>query len=348
MMKSFDLMNLGLMVGLGALLLAPAAVAVAETGTDGPRPMIEVPETLKNGGVVEEGTVVPVQFVVTNGGQADLEIAQVKPSCGCTVVKWERVIKPGAHGTIAAQMHTDYFRNAVTKHMTIFSNDPARPQVELTITARVLPLVKISPDPDALLVVEDKPATQEFTLERSGGHPMKILQVIPYAPYLKAETTPLPGPGRYHLTVTALPDAPLGRSKAAVVVWTDLQQGGALTFIITVDRGIVPIPPMVFYGFVPHEMTTPRQAAVTILRNAPPFHVKSVAVSDPHLAAKLETVRDGAEYRVTVTYAGGWDPGRRQQTLTVTTDDPQQPVIEIPVQAFVLAKIANAPPVVIH
>jgi hypothetical protein len=339
-MKSSDLTNFGFMVGLGVLLLAPAAVA----GTDGPRPIIEVPETSKDGGVFEEGTVVPFQFEVTNGGQADLEIAQVKPSCGCTDAKWDRVIKPGARGTIKAEMHTDYFRNSVTKHMTIFSNDPTRPQIELTITARVLPRVKISPDPDALLVVGDKAVTQEFTLERSGGQPMKILQVIPYAPYIKADATALPGPGHYKLTITAMPDAPLGRSKVAVVVWTDLQQGGALTFIITVDRGIVPIPPMVFYGFVPHEMKAPQQASVTILRNATPFHVKSVAVSDPHLAAKLETVRDGAEYRVTVTYAGGWDTGRRQQTLTVTTDDPKQPVIEIPVQAFVQAQIASATP----
>jgi len=203
-------------------------------------------------------------------------------------------------------------------------------------------LVNISPGPDALMVVADKPATQEFTLERSGGHPMKILQVIPYAPYLKAEITPLPGQGRYKLTVTATMDAPLGSSKAAVVVWTDLQQGGALTFIITVDRGIVAIPPMVFYGIVPREMKTPQQAAVTILRNSTPFHVQSVAVTDPRLAAKLETVRAGAEYRVTVTYAGGWDTGRRQQTLTVTTDDPKQPVIEIPVQAIIQAKISAA------
>ncbi len=92
---------------------------------------------------------------------------------------------------------------------------------------------------------------------------------------------------------------------------------------------------MVFFGIVPHQIETPRQAAITILRNSAPFHVRSVAVSDPLLSSKLETVRDGAEYRVTVTYAGGWNPGRGRQTLTVTTDDPKQPVIEIPVQAIV-------------
>jgi hypothetical protein len=326
-----------------AALLIPAAGAVAEGGTGGPRPVIVVAQTSQDAGTMEEGSEAPFRFTVINRGQADLEIAQVKPSCGCTIPKWDRVIKPGAQGTIEARMNTQYFRGTVTKHLTVVSNDPDRPQVELAITAHVTPLVKISPDPDALLVVKDKPVTQTFTLERSGGRPMKVLQVISYAPYLKAETRRLPGEGRCQLTVTAAPDAPLGRSKAAVVVWTDMPQDGALTFYLTVDRGIVPIPPAVFYGILPHELTTPQQATVTIVRNSAPFHVKSAAVSDPHLSSQLETVRDGAEYRVTVTYTGGWETGRRQQTLTVTTDDPKQPVIEVPVQAIVQARVAKAP-----
>lgn len=330
------------------MLLALTAVAVAEAGTSGPRPKIEVRETRQDGGVVEEGTVVRFQFEVANRGQADLELTQVKPSCGCAITKWDRVIKPGAHGTIEAQMDTRYFRDSITKYLTICSNDPVRPQVELTIAARVLPLVKISPDPVARLAVGDKAATQEFTLERNGGQPMKIVQVIPYATYIKVETTPLPGQGRYKLTVTAMPDAPLGRSTVPVVVWTDVEKAGTLTLIVAVERGIVTVPPMVSYGIVPHEIKTPRQASVTILRNSTPFHVKTVTVNDPALAIRLETVRDGAEYLVTVTYLGGWDTGLRRKTLTVTTDDPKQPVIEIPVQAVVQAKIANAPPVVIH
>jgi Protein of unknown function (DUF1573) len=342
--KSTRLMRVGFIVGLCTVLLAPATVAVAQVGTGGPRPMIEVRETCKDGGVVEEGTVVQFQFEVANRGQAELDVSRVKPSCGCTIAKWDRVIKPGARGTIEAQMNTLYFHGSVTKHLTVFSNDPARPETELAITVRLLPLVTISPDPAALLAVGDKAATQVFVLERNGGHPMKIVQVIPYAAYIKAETTPLPGQGRYKLTVTAMPDAPPGRSTVPVVVWTDVEKGGILTFIITVERGIVTVPAMVFYGILPCEMKTPRQATVTILRNSTPFHVKSVTVNDPNLVPTLETVRDGAEYRVTVTYAGGWDAGPRRQTLTVTTDDPKQPVIQIPIQAVVQAKIAHALP----
>lgn len=344
MKLSSSLIKIGSRLGLTAALLAPAAVSFAAATAGGPRPVIEVRQTSQDAGVFQEGTVVPFQFEVTNPGQVDLEIAQVKPSCGCTVAKWDRVIKPGARGTIAATMNTLYFRGAVTKHMTVFSNDPARPQLELSITAHLTPLVQISPSPDALVKVTDKPVTQTFTLERSGNLPLKILQVLSYAPYLKAETTPLPGRGRYQLTITALPDAPLGRSNAAVVVWTDMQEGGALTFVITVDRGIIAVPPRVFLGVLPHEMTAPQRSVVTITGNAAPFHVKRVVASDASLMPRLETVRPGAEYRVTVTYTGGWATGRRRQTLTVTTDDPKQPTIEIPVEAIVQAQIANAAP----
>ena len=40
--------------------------------------------------------------------------------------------------------------------------------MELTITAHLVPLVKISPSPAALLAVGDKAVTREFTLERNG------------------------------------------------------------------------------------------------------------------------------------------------------------------------------------
>src|SRR6266567_945678 len=238
-------------------------------------------------------------------------------------------------------MNTQYFRGAVAKHLTVFSNDPDRPQVDLTITARVTPLVKIDPGTTALLSVDDKAVTQEFTLERNGGRPMKIVQVIPNAPYLKAAAIPLPGEGRYKLTVTATTDTPMGRQMVPLVVRTDLQKGGMLTFLLTVDRGIVIVPPSLFYGILPRELKVPAQATVTITRRSPDFHVKSLAVDDPKLETKLETVREGAEYRVTVTYTGGWETGLKRHTLTVTTDDPKQPEIKIPVQAVVQAQLAS-------
>jgi hypothetical protein len=105
---------------------------------------------------------------------------------------------------------------------------------------------------------------------------------------------------------------------------------------------------MVFYGMLPRDIKSPSLAAVTISRQSGGFHIMETTLDDPKLAAKLETVRDGAEYRVTVTYAGGWEPGFIRKTLTVTTDDPRQSVIKIPVQAVVQIDPSTLPPVVVH
>ena len=61
--------------------------------------------------------------------------------------------------------------------------------------------------------------------------------MVTYAPYIKAETTPLPGPGRYKVTVTATSDAPLGRSTVPVAVWTDVPKAESLTLTLTAAQG---------------------------------------------------------------------------------------------------------------
>jgi hypothetical protein len=100
---------------------------------------------------------------------------------------------------------------------------------------------------------------------------------------------------------------------------------------------------MVFFRAQPGTLPAPQQAVVTLTRLKGAFHVKSVAADDPKLQAKLETVRDGLEYRVTVSYGGGWEAGVVQKQLTVMTDDPKQPELKIPVHAM----LQNAVPAVV-
>jgi uncharacterized protein DUF1573 len=335
-------------IGLAAALLAPAAHADLAPPASGSHPILEVKEPSQDGGRVEEGMPVRVYFKIANRGSADLEIQQVKPDCGCSVAHWEKLIKPGGTGTIEVEVHTDYFRGSITKHLTVLSNDPLQPELRLAVTAQITPLVEITPGTAALLGVDDAPATQEFTLQRTGGSAMKIVEVIPNAPYLQTEVTPLPGQGHYRLKLTATMDTPPGRNVVPVVVKTDLPKSNMLTLVVTVDRGIVTVPPMVFFGIVPKQLKTPTSAAVTVSRRSGSFHVKELSVDDPKLEAKLEPLRDGAEYRITVTYRGGWEEGFARKTLTLTTDDPNQPVLKIPVQAVVQVDGSPLPQVTVQ
>ena len=183
--------------------------------------------------------------------------------------------------------------------------------------------------------MEDRPVTQEFTLERSGGQPMKILEVTPAEPFLKTEVSPLVGSGRYKVAVTATMDTPLGQKSVVVTVRTDIVQSDSVTLVMVVTRGIVATPPVLFLGSVEREPKAPAQTTLTLARRTVPFHITGVAVDDPKLRSTLRTVQDGQQYQISVSYAGGWEPGLVRKTLTVTTDDPRQREIEVPVQAIV-------------
>jgi hypothetical protein len=239
-------------------------------------------------------------------------------------------------------MDTLRFRGPVAKHLTVLSNDPENPKLELTISARVTPLVEITPRAPAQITVVDEAVTREFTLVRTGGRPMKVLQVTPTAPYLKTELVPLSGEGSYKLTVTVTPEVPLGRTLNVVVIQTDLPKQSEQRISLLVNRGIITSPPAVYWSVTPDGKPLPDRSVVTISRPTGQFHVTGVTSDDPKLQVKVEPVRDGAEYSVTVSYSGNWAPGMARKTLTVTTDDPKQPTLKIPIQVVTLPTASNA------
>jgi hypothetical protein len=124
------------------------------------------------------------------------------------------------------------------------------------------------------------------------------------------------------------------------MVWTDLEKADRVTLVVILERGVVASPPLVFLGPLAREPSAPVQSLVTIMRQKGSFHVTGVTVNDPKLQAKLQTVREGQEYRVLISYAGGWEPGLVQKMLAVATDDPKQPVIKVPIQAIVQSSTA--------
>jgi hypothetical protein len=331
-------MSLALLLPVQAADPAPAPVVAAGTA-----PVIEIAEIAQEGGTVEEGTVVHYLFLVTNRGQADLEVKQVKPSCGCTVPRWDKVIAPGKEGVIEAEVNTAGFRGSIIKHLTVLSNDLEHPQLELDLKATVTPLVQITPGLVTLVAIDDQPVRQVFILERTGGLPMEILQVSASQPYVKTEVKPLPGTGRYELAVTLTPEIPWGRTPTPIIVRTDLKKSSNLTLTLIVDRGIVTTPPMVFFTPLPGAVSQPQQVMLTISRPKGVFHLKAASIDDPKLKAKVEAVRDGQEYRVTVSYLGGWTAGVINRTLKLTTDDPKQPELQIPVHGLVQQVAAPTP-----
>jgi len=89
----------------------------------GPKMEIE-PQTVNSPDIIAGSTTkVPAVFTVKNTGDAPLKLTTVKPSCGCTVVKFDSTIQPGKSTKIESVVNIPGYRNGnYTKQIMVKSN----------------------------------------------------------------------------------------------------------------------------------------------------------------------------------------------------------------------------------
>jgi hypothetical protein len=125
---------------LAAIL--PCAVSSVFAG-----PKIEFDVRTFNCGVVIEGKTDKLNavFTVRNTGNTLLKLTNVKPGCGCTVVKYDSQIKPGRSAKIESQVNIKgYNSGPISKGITVTSNAENEPSVRLTIEAVVQAVIAVS------------------------------------------------------------------------------------------------------------------------------------------------------------------------------------------------------------
>lgn len=89
-------------------------------------------------GQVRQGNTVTTTFTLTNNGQQDLIIRQVKANCGCTITKLsDEKIAPGKSADLEVRFDSSGRRGRQYKTVTVFSNDPAGPTQSLSLKAEV-------------------------------------------------------------------------------------------------------------------------------------------------------------------------------------------------------------------
>jgi len=314
-------------------LLASAAAWAAA-------PRANARETVFDAGTVRRGGEVRHDFDILNGGDAPLEITEVKATCGCMVTRHASRIAPGGVGSVSVVMTTDDFTGPVAKAVTVFTNDAANPRLDLVLKANILTLVEVRPGYARFIVVQGEgaePVSQELAAPQMEG--FEVLAARSPFPFLDAEVRPPAedGEGGWRVELTLGSDAPVGPLTDYVVVRTNHPEREEIRIPVSgFVRPPVAVAPAIF-DFGQHDPAEPLPGLIEVrVLSSRPVQLGEVTTDVPGLQTEVETVEEGRSYNLRITLAPGAAKGKRTGVLTLQTDSRLQPVLEIPVTGTVL------------
>lgn len=310
----------------GSQLLGGGAPAVT-----GPGPRAEIAEPVYNFGSALSGPPVKHVFAIRNVGKAPLKIVQVVTSCGCTAAKpSKQVLAPGEVATIAATVDTRFEHGHSLSVVTLATNDPQKPQIELKIVGNVRPQVTAEPaDIDFGKVHRGSAMSRDVALNDLVGGKFAVESLKNSSPYIKV-TTAARSDGRPGavLHVALLPTMPPGPISDSIRIETN-RSPLRVAVLGIVEGDLTVQPPQVSFGILPHD-----QSAIRIIRltNTGKRAVKVLGVESTNqsVQAQVEPVTPGKEYKVTLALRPNTPDGQIRGALTIKTDDPEQTTLTVP------------------
>jgi hypothetical protein len=327
--------------GLGIAQQPAPALATAEPAkAPAESPTLTMETTTVDGGRIAKGAPAEFVFKVKNTGQADLMIAEVRPSCGCTVANFDRRIAPGASGTIKATIDTARFQGQIAKTVTVKSNDVANPELVLTMKADIYALVEVLPSERATFyATRGEAVTKSFTIKATDneGPALEISSVETNVPGLEHKLSKVDA--GYQLDLSLAADAPIGPLAGQVKLKTNHPKVPEVTMTVAGNvKGPITVAPSAV--FLPSKKAADmaqesRSVNLRASKDGTSFKVSDVKVDNPMLKAELTEVQPGNFYTVKVAFASAPAPGKLEAKLTIATDNPLQPMIEVPIRAQV-------------
>lgn len=350
--------NLAMAMGLFLTFLTSLAGAQttnkSATSDDSEKaPRLTIVEPVKEFGEVAKGDKIDWSFEVKNTGNADLQIIAAKPSCGCTVADFDKVVKPGETGKVTAHIDTTAFTGPIAKTVTLETNDPTSPTSQLTLHAIVKPFVDAYPAGFVRFnLLQGETATQSITLYSDEDAPFEITNVqvpgdwVHVATHKLADAERLPNMGRngqnqYRVDITVgSNDAKIGPMADKVEIFTNSKHQPMYPVSVTgVVRPTYRVEPTIlnFGEVAPTDAAATRSVLLhsNNLRTPEEFVITRVESSTPAITTAFKPLAQKGDYEVTLQVSRSAKPGDIDGTVTIYTSDKVHPVVTVPVKATV-------------
>jgi hypothetical protein len=235
----------------------PRAISPASRpAATGPAPRIEVDQPRFNFGKRwSTDPTVKHDFVIRNDGQLPLRILGVVSDCGCTAVGAKNVeLEPGKSWNLPVSLEPSHLSPIVALKVTVISNDPVTPRLDLRITGLIQVPVKIDPHNGMYFgqIRKDDAPQKTLILTNNTADPMDLKLTRCVGQNFEAEIEPVEAGKKYRLILKARPPYKSGVNSGLVELTTGLKQAPKLEIrpqaylpprvLVTPDPLMIPQP----------------------------------------------------------------------------------------------------------
>lgn len=300
---------------------------------------------------------VMARYTFKNVGQHPIHITELQPSCGCLNPRIEkRDYAPGETGSFHLRVQTAS-QNTGPQDFAVKLKYEVRPEgaaaveqppVELAFKM-ILPEKQVSIRPRALAFYQlgTEPTTQEVAIVDDRGRGLQIVEVKASTPLLEAEVARSETREKlteHTLKVTVAGTVPPGRMRALINVRTNdptykllqipiiIQGPEKPTF--TAESNLKVDPAQITFPAASGLILAPKEVTVTGQAGQPLIVLGAKSSSGLVDATVLDTTHDvdgRPVIKLQVHLVGGSDNKSVRDMVTVRTNDPAQPQIQIPV-----------------
>ncbi|MGQ0723519.1 MAG: DUF1573 domain-containing protein [Candidatus Eiseniibacteriota bacterium] len=322
---------------------AAAACLLPAAAFAGPKVAVDPHEIVL--GRIEEGNEFERFVEVKNVGDAVLIVEDVETTCGCTAatVDGQTELQPGQTQRVRVTFNSRNMEGAVTKRVTVVTNDPDARRTEINLKADVHRAVRWDPKYLSFeeLGVKD-PWEAKVTLEADKNLDMRVLgafvqdgskigkpsHLIDVHVSDRRETAERHA---YEFALTMRAERKPQRISETLVITTNIADKDTLRIPIRGDvRGRIAVQP----SYAVLAIVDPgREAVRDVILSASQgsFRILSAEVENSPVQASIVPGEGGSQI-VRLTYVGEAAGSNGVRQLRIETDDPEQRVIEVPVR----------------
>lgn len=326
---------------LMALLCAGALAA------EGPR--ARVAQTDIDFGRVPHSTPIRQEFRISNVGTAPLRIERVFLTPPLRMAGMRAEIAPGADATLQITLDTAKLSGRFEGDIFVFTNDPAAPEIALSIAGEVIPPIELTPVPAFFLAgVRGQDAVSWIDIVNHEAWPIE-LEAPQHAPTHFTSHIETIEPGwRYRLWIALKPDGPVGKHQENITLATSSKALPVLSIPANtlLRERVYTFPDAVDLGALPRSAIRanpdlPRQnAQVLMVYQSGGRDFRITAASDvPGLLIKTERAASGDRHQLTIALdsAQPLTAGTIRGNIVIETNDPEFPMLRVPVSGALLS-----------